>query len=110
MLEYSFGLKEEAAAVNRAMEAVLNSGRVTADLKPAGQAGHDVRSRRRSSGKHIMKPRTIIEKIWDNHVVAEQPGAPGAALYRSAPGARSDIAPGFRRAARSAGSKCGGPI
>jgi len=23
-----------------------------------------------------MKPRTIIEKIWDNHVVAEQPGAP----------------------------------
>jgi 3-isopropylmalate dehydrogenase len=34
MLEYSFGLKEEAAAVNNAMEAVLNSGRVTADLKP----------------------------------------------------------------------------
>ena len=27
-----------------------------------------------------MKPRTIIEKIWDNHVVAEQPGAP-ALLY-----------------------------
>ncbi len=23
-----------------------------------------------------MKPRTIVEKIWDNHVVAEQPGAP----------------------------------
>jgi 3-isopropylmalate/(R)-2-methylmalate dehydratase large subunit len=23
-----------------------------------------------------MKPRTIIEKIWDQHVVAEQPGAP----------------------------------
>src|SRR4029077_18614823 len=37
MLEYSFGLKEEAAAVNRATEAVLNSGRVTADLKPAGK-------------------------------------------------------------------------
>lgn len=36
MLEYSFGLKEEAAAVNRAVESVLNSGRVTADLKPAG--------------------------------------------------------------------------
>jgi 3-isopropylmalate dehydrogenase len=36
MLEYSFGLKEEAAAVNRAVEAVLNSGRVTADLKPSG--------------------------------------------------------------------------
>ncbi len=37
MLEYSFGLKDEAAAVNRAMEAVLESGRVTADLKPAGK-------------------------------------------------------------------------
>jgi 3-isopropylmalate dehydrogenase len=36
MLEYSFGLPEEAAAVYRAMEAVLNSGRVTADLHPAG--------------------------------------------------------------------------
>ena len=37
MLEYSFGLKDEAAAVNRAVETVLNSGRVTADLKPAGK-------------------------------------------------------------------------
>jgi len=36
MLEYSFGLAEEAAAVNRAIEHVLNSGRVTADLKPKG--------------------------------------------------------------------------
>ena len=36
MFEYSFGLKEEAAVVNQAMEAVLNSGRVTADLKPKG--------------------------------------------------------------------------
>jgi 3-isopropylmalate dehydrogenase len=36
MLEYSFGLKEEAAAINAAVETVLESGRVTADLKPAG--------------------------------------------------------------------------
>src|SRR3954462_8464389 len=36
MLEYSFGLSEEAAAVSRAMEQVLSSGRVTADLRPAG--------------------------------------------------------------------------
>jgi 3-isopropylmalate dehydrogenase len=36
MLEYSFGLKEEAAVVNRAIEIVLNSGKVTADLKRAG--------------------------------------------------------------------------
>jgi 3-isopropylmalate dehydrogenase len=34
LLEYSFGLTAEAAAVNRAMEEVLNSGHVTADLKP----------------------------------------------------------------------------
>ena len=36
LLEYSFGLTKEAAAVNAAMESVLNSGKVTADLKPAG--------------------------------------------------------------------------
>jgi len=36
MLEYSFGLLEEAKAVNGAIEAVLNSGKVTADLKPKG--------------------------------------------------------------------------
>jgi 3-isopropylmalate dehydrogenase len=35
MLEYSFGLKQEADAVNHAIERVLNSGRVTADLKPS---------------------------------------------------------------------------
>jgi isocitrate/isopropylmalate dehydrogenase len=29
-------LKEEAAAVNAAVEAVLRNGTVTADLKPAG--------------------------------------------------------------------------
>ncbi len=36
MLEYSFGLAAEAAAVNAAVEAVLNGGKVTADLRPAG--------------------------------------------------------------------------
>jgi 3-isopropylmalate dehydrogenase len=36
MLEYSFGLAKEAAAVNAAIEAVLDSGNVTADLKPKG--------------------------------------------------------------------------
>jgi 3-isopropylmalate dehydrogenase len=36
MLEYSFGLKEEAKAVNTAIEAVLQSGKVTADLRPSG--------------------------------------------------------------------------
>ena len=36
MLEYSFGLTEEAAAVNRAMERTLEAGVVTADLRPNG--------------------------------------------------------------------------
>ena len=36
MLEYSFGLTEEAAAVHRATEQVLDSGNVTADLRPSG--------------------------------------------------------------------------
>ncbi|MCS7314041.1 MAG: 3-isopropylmalate dehydrogenase [Bryobacterales bacterium] len=37
MLEYGFGLKDEAAAVNRAIEAVLEKGVLTADLRPRGR-------------------------------------------------------------------------
>ena len=36
LLSYSFGLREEAAAVEAAMERVLASGTVTADLRPKG--------------------------------------------------------------------------
>lgn len=36
LLHYSFGLQEEAAAVDAAVEKVLASGRVTADLRPSG--------------------------------------------------------------------------
>ena len=36
MLSYSFGLTKEAKAVEDAMQKVLASGRVTADLKPSG--------------------------------------------------------------------------
>lgn len=36
MLHYSFGLAEEADAVNGAIRQVLDSGRVTADLRPPG--------------------------------------------------------------------------
>ncbi|HEX3681205.1 MAG TPA: 3-isopropylmalate dehydrogenase [Bryobacteraceae bacterium] len=36
MLQYSFNLVKEARAVKHAIEEVLNSGRVTADLHPAG--------------------------------------------------------------------------
>ena len=28
----------------------------------------------------MSKPRTIIEKLWDQHIVSEQPGAP-ALIY-----------------------------
>jgi 3-isopropylmalate dehydrogenase len=38
LLEYSFGLRDEAAAVNSAIEVVLGSSTVTADLKPSGTA------------------------------------------------------------------------
>ncbi|MGP8247030.1 MAG: 3-isopropylmalate dehydrogenase [Bryobacteraceae bacterium] len=50
MLAYSFGLTAEAAAVEKAIEAVLASGNVTADLRPSGtpatteQVGQAVRS------------------------------------------------------------------
>jgi 3-isopropylmalate dehydrogenase len=36
MLSYSFGLQKEAAAVEAAIEGVLQSGKVTADLRPSG--------------------------------------------------------------------------
>ena len=36
MLAYSFSLQEEASAVEAAVEAVLRSGNVTADLRPSG--------------------------------------------------------------------------
>ena len=36
MLEYSFGLTEEAAAVNQAMEQVLNSGTCNSRPRPTG--------------------------------------------------------------------------
>ena len=37
MLSYSFGLKKESEAVDRAIEAVLAGGHVTADLRPKGK-------------------------------------------------------------------------
>ncbi len=38
MLQYSFGLREEAAAIERAIETVLQSGPWTPDLRPPGRA------------------------------------------------------------------------
>ena len=48
-----------------------------------------------------MKPRTIIEKVWDNHIVAQQRGRPHAALHRPAPGPRSHLAASLRRPPRA---------
>ncbi len=39
MLSYSFGLKEEGAAIEAAIQGVLENGPLTADLKPEGAAG-----------------------------------------------------------------------
>ena len=39
MLSYSFGLTEETAAIDAAIQEVLRDGPVTADLKPKGAAG-----------------------------------------------------------------------
>ena len=57
----------------------------------------------------MTTPRTLFEKIWDAHVVAEDAGAPGGALRRSPPGPRGDLAAGLRRAARARPRACGGP-
>jgi 3-isopropylmalate dehydrogenase len=37
LLKYTYGLHKEAAAIDTAIEKILASGRVTADLKPAGK-------------------------------------------------------------------------
>jgi len=37
MLDYTFGLGREADAVTKAIDAVVASGRVTADLRPSGR-------------------------------------------------------------------------
>jgi 3-isopropylmalate dehydrogenase len=68
MLEYSFGLHEEAKSVNAAIEAVLNSGKVTADLKPAGkpatteQVGQAVADLLNRARKQADKPQNRARK------------------------------------------------
>ena len=55
MLEYSFGLSEEAAAVNRAMEQVLNSGHVTADLRHAGASSATIPATTEQTGEAVCQ-------------------------------------------------------
>ncbi len=71
MLEYSFGLKEEAAAVDDGHRIVLQSGHVTADLRPSGapatteQVGRsDVRRDRLSAGLPARaRPKSKMSQI-----------------------------------------------
>ncbi len=41
------------------------------------------------------KPRTLFEKIWDEHVVYDEPGRQTIALRRLAPCTRGDEPPGI---------------
>ena len=50
--------------------------------------------------------RTIIDKIWDAHVVSAADGRPGAHLHRPAPGPRGDLAAGVRRPPRARACAC----
>ena len=45
--------------------------------------------------------KTLFEKVWDAHVVAQDEGAPAILVYRRAPDPRSDLAAGVCDAARA---------
>ena len=46
----------------------------------------------------MTRPRTLVDKIWDDHVVPEEPGAP-ASSRRPPPRPRGDLPPGVHRSA-----------
>jgi hypothetical protein len=79
LLEYSFGLKEEAAAVNRAMESRAEQRtRDGGPLKPRRPPPPPRKKAQETGSQFVrqiyenMPPRTIIEKVWDSHVVHEE--------------------------------------
>ena len=41
------------------------------------------------------EPKTLFEKVWEQHVVVEPKGEPTAALHRPATGARGHFAAGI---------------
>ena len=47
-----------------------------AAIRPVGRPLLRSRSSRRGAHDRMTTPRTIVEKIWDDHVVAQEPGAP----------------------------------
>ena len=71
--------------------------------RTAGASG----TRRNSIGHHCIwytglasmsrMAKTLFERIWERHLVAEPRGEPALALRRSAPDPRGHLAPGLRR-------------
>ena len=64
-------------------------------LLPSGLHPHPPASR-----PAMTTPRTIVEKIWDDHVVGQEPGRAGRPRRRSPPRPRGHVAPGVHRPAR----------
>ena len=80
MLDYTFGLAKEAGGGERCDRHGARFGARDGGFETERNAGDDGRSRARRCVKHYEEHGTIIEKIWDNHVVAQREGAP-ALLY-----------------------------
>jgi 3-isopropylmalate dehydrogenase len=72
MLAYSFGLKEEAAAVETAIEAVLTSGKVTADLRPPGTPATTEQVGRAVCAAIEKKTKDAREKTGDRRQETEE--------------------------------------
>ena len=55
-----------------------------------------LRGSRNAPGRTSVTPRTLFDKIWEEHIVREVAGRADAPLRRPAPGARGDLAAGVR--------------
>mgnify|MGYP000315359828 CR=1 FL=1 len=72
LLRYTAKLEQEARAVERAIASVLAEGHGTPDI--GGNATTAEIGRRIAD--EITRPRTLLDKIWETHVVCEPPGRP----------------------------------
>ena len=72
-----------------------------------GGMAASARRRRRGLGGR-MTPRTLFDKIWDAHVVVEEPGEPVAALRRPPPRPRGHLAAGVRGPSHRGPAPCAG--
>src|SRR5699024_9725012 len=86
MLRYSFEMEEEALAIENAVNLSLEQGYHTSDLDIInGEIVTTeeltrvviIKFKKFNERRSIMtKPKTIIEKIWDKHIVHEEEGKP----------------------------------